>query len=132
MNNPGVFTLAALQLSAPMSQSLLTPITDLAGMVENGLAFDFRYGSGTGTAVAIVATTFDGGTTWWHITRFDFAVTSLRRYKTHILSSISATYADLTSDNTHNEGLFGDQLAVFLTTTGTYSNTTLSVRASVG
>lgn len=132
MDNPGVFTLAALQLGTAQQQTLLTPIINLGGMAVAALTFNFQYGTGTGTATAIVATTFDGGKTWWHITRFDFATTPLRKYKTHVLSSISATYADLTSNDTHNEGLLGDQLAMFLTTTGTYSSTVLDVRASVG
>lgn len=132
MDNPGTYTLAALQLGAAQPQSLLTPITGLAGMSFVTLDFDFRYGSGTGTASAIVATSYDGGTTWRHIARADFAVATAAKN-----ANISAdapkgitAYVDLSAESV-NDGFLGDQLAVLLTTTGTYSNTTLGVRASV-
>jgi hypothetical protein len=131
MDNAGVFTLAALQLTAATPESLLTPIDDLDGMSEVSLDFDFRYGSGTGTAIAIVATTFDGGTTWRQIARVDFAVASRAANCTLIKKSVAITsYADLDAEGV-NDGILGDKLALILTTTGTYANTTLGVRASV-
>jgi hypothetical protein len=132
MDNPGVYTLAALQIGAAMPQSLLTPITELDGMTAVTLEADFSYGSGGTTCIAIVATTFDGGTTWRHIARFDFATASLNKQCNleGMLSKAVTVYADLAAEGV-NDGVLGDQLALILTTTGAYVNTTLSVRASV-
>jgi hypothetical protein len=132
MDNPGVYTLAAIQLAAAQPQSLLTPATNLAGMTAVTLDVDFVYGSGTGTASAIVATSFDGGTKWRHIARFDFTTSSAGKQCNleGLLSKGVTVYADLASEGV-NDGILGDQLAVLLTTTGTYAATTLAIRASV-
>jgi hypothetical protein len=132
MDNPGLQTLAALQIAAPRALSLLTPIVGLAGMTGLTLEANFQWGSGGSTCSAIVATSLDGGTTWRHIARFDFttaarvAVANL----SGLLSKAVTSYSDLASEGV-TDGILGDQLAVFLVSTGTYVNTTLSVRASV-
>jgi hypothetical protein len=132
MDNAGIFTLAALQISAAMSLKLLTPIPGLGGMSACNLEANFQYGAGGATCSAIVATTFDGGTTWRHIARFDF--TTAAAVKTANLQALGAKgvapYADLASEGV-NDGLLGDQLAVYLVSTGSYAGTTLSVRAAV-
>lgn len=132
MNNAGVFTLAALPISAARSLSLLTPIPSLEGMTAVSLEANFQYGSGGTTCSAIVATSFDGGTLWRHIARFDF--TTATAVKTAnlsgLLSKAVAAYNDLAAEGV-NDGILGAQLAVYLVSTGTYVNTTLSVRASV-
>lgn len=132
MNNPGVYELAALQLGAAMPQSLLTPIINLDGMTAVTIDLDFKYGSGTGTAIAIVATSFDGGTTFRHIARFDLTVTKRvgQCNLEGLLSKGITTYADLDAEGV-NDGVLGSQLALILLTTGTYSNTSLAVHASV-
>jgi hypothetical protein len=136
MDNSGVFTLAALQIGAAMPASLLEPQpdgpADLSGMTAVTLDFDFKYGSGGATVVAIVCTSFDGGTTWRHIARVDFGTAS-RAAQCNLeglLSKGITSYADLAAEGV-NDGLLGNQLALILTTTGTYANTTLAVRASV-
>jgi hypothetical protein len=132
MNNAEVYTLAAVQLAAAMPLSLLTPITNLGGMTAVTLDVDFQYGSGSGTASVIVVTSFDGGTTFRHIARFDFTTASVAKQCNleGLLSMGVTVYADLLSEGV-NDGALGDQLAAIITTTGTYSGTTLAVRASV-
>lgn len=132
MDNPGVYTLAALQITADMPLSLLTPITNLDGMTAVTLDFDFEYGTGGTSCYAIVATTFDGGTTWRHIARVNFT-TSTRIAQCNLeglLSKAVTTSANLSAESV-NDGVLGNQLAVILASVGNYSNTTLSVRASV-
>jgi hypothetical protein len=128
MDNPGVFTLAALQITAPKSLALLTPIADLDGMS----AVTLEYGSGGTNFSAIVATSFDGGTTWRHVARFDFTTASV--VKTANLNGLKsngvAVYQDLASEGV-NDGLLGDLLAAHIVSTGTYANTTFGLRASV-
>src|SRR5882724_2354144 len=136
MNNPGVQTLAALQISAAMPQSLLelsSGTADLSGMTAITIDADFKYGSGGSTVVAIVVTSFDGGTTWRHVARFDFATASrvAQCNLEGLLSKGVVSYADLAAEGV-NDGILGDRLALLLTTTGVYAGSTvLSVRASV-
>jgi hypothetical protein len=79
-----------------------------------------------------VATTFDEGTTWRHIARFDFTMAAAVKVAnlSGLLSKAVTAYSDLASEGV-TDGMLGDQLAVFVVSTGAYVNTTLSVRASV-
>lgn len=132
MDNAGTYTLAALQISAAMSLKLLTPIVALKGMTACNLEANFQYGSGGSTCSAMAATTFDDGTTWRQIARFDFATATAVKVAnlSGLLSKAVSPYVDLASEGV-NDGILGDQLAVYLLSTGTYVNTNLSVRASV-
>lgn len=132
MNNAGVYPLAVLQIGAAKSLSLLTPLANLDGMTAVNLEANFQYGSGGTNCSAIVATSFDLGTTWRHIARFDFLVAAVVKTAnlSGLLSKAVASYADLSVEGV-NDGLLGSQLAVYLVSTGTYVNTTLSIRASV-
>lgn len=132
MDNAGVYSLASLQISAARSLALLTPIEDLDGMSAASLELNFQYGSGGTTCSAIVATSFDSGTTWRHVARFDFTTsTSVKIANIQAATAKAvAAYADLASEGV-NDGILGSQLAVYVVSTGTYVNTTLSVRASV-
>lgn len=132
MDNAGVYVLAALGIDVAKTKAMLAAITDLDGMSAVSLEANFLYGSGGLTCSAIVATTFDGGTTWRHVARFDF--TTAAAVKTANLDGLASkavgAYSDLASEGV-NDAMLGDQLAVILISTGTYVNTTLSVRASV-
>ena len=132
MLNPGVYTLASLQISAAMSLKILTPITGLAGMTSVGLEANFQYGSGGATCSLIAATSFDGGTTWRHIARFDFTTATAVKYANlqTVTSKAVAAYADLAAEGV-NDQLLGDQLAALIVSTGTYASTVASLRASV-
>lgn len=131
MENPGIYTLAALQISAAMSLKLLTPTTGLDGMTACNLEANFQYGSGGSTCSAIVATSFDGGTFWRHVARFDFTTAALVKTAnlSCILTRTVGAYADLAAEGI-NDSLLGDRLAVYLVSTGVYVNTTLSVRVA--
>lgn len=133
MDNAGVYTIAALQIGAAQPQSLLTPTTDLDGMTAVTLDVDFEYGSGGSTVSVIVATSFDGGTNWRHIARFDFTTATAKKQCNleGLLSKGVTAYQDLATEGV-NDGILGNMLAAIVTTIGTYANgTTLSVRASV-
>jgi hypothetical protein len=130
MNNTGPFApLASLSILAPMAQSRLTPIVNLDGMLGVTLTANFKYGSGGATCTAIVATTLDGGTVWYQVARWDFAMLSRSAYcnLTAGVAGITA-YADLASEGVNNN-LLGNQLALLLSSTGTYASTVLDVRA---
>ena len=134
MDNPGVFTLVATGITAAAGPFTWTPVIDLDGMTAVTLEANFQYGSGGATCSAIVATSFDGGTTWRQIARFDF--TTAPNVKVANLSGLTPVgiadnaYVDLPTEGIR-DGLLGDRLCVITVSTGTYVNTTLSVRAAV-
>jgi hypothetical protein len=134
MDNSGVKTLVGLQIGAAMPQSLLIPTggpVDLSGMTAISLEAEFKYGSGGATVVAVVVTSFDGGTTWRNVARFDFATSSRVAHCNleGLLSKGITTYSDLGAEGVY-DGILGDRLAVLLTTAGVYSNTTIAIRVS--
>ena len=132
MDNPGVYTLASLAITADMPLSLLTPIDVLDGMTAVTIEANFVRGTGGTSLYAIVATTFDEGSTWRHIARFDFTTSSriAQCNLSGLLSKGITAYADLSAEGV-NDGILGNQLAVYLRSVGNYGGSTLSVRASV-
>ncbi|MCS3690944.1 hypothetical protein [Bradyrhizobium elkanii] len=132
MDNAGSYSLASLQISAAKSLSLLTPIQNLDGMSSVSIEASFSYGSAGSTCSAIVATSYDEGTTWRHVARFDFTTsTSVKIANVQAIAAKAVgAYTDLGSEGV-NDGALGSWLAVYVVSTGTYANTVLSVRAAV-
>lgn len=133
MNNSGVFVLAALQITTAQPKSLLTPITGLSGMTAVTLDAEFIFGAGSGTVSVVVASSFDQGSRYRQIARFDFANASAVKQCNleGLLSKGVTVYADLAAEGVQ-DGILSDNLAAIITTTGTYSSgTLLTVRASV-
>lgn len=128
----GIFTLAALGITSALNASAQTPITGLDGMSAVTLEASFAYGSGGATCAAVVQTSFDAGTTWRDVARFDFDQASAVKHAN--LTALAALdvmpYEALAHDGINN-AVLGDRLRVVVTSTGTYVNSTLSVRASV-
>lgn len=129
---PGVYTLAALGITTALSASAQTAIDDLDGMMAVTLEVAFAYGSGGTTCKVWVQTTFDDGVTWRDIAEFDFTTASAVKVAnlSGLLSKAVTAYAALASEGVI-DGVLGNQLRAVVTTTGTYANTTLAVRASV-
>lgn len=132
MISPAVYTLAALQITAARSLSILSPTIGLAGMKSVTLECNFQYGSGGVACSLLCGTTFDGGTTWRHVARFDFTNSSaVKIVNLQTLTSKGVTaYTDLAAEGVSDQ-MLGDQLAAFIVSTGAYVNTTASLRASV-
>lgn len=132
MNNPGPKTLAAVNVTTALAAVAQTAIDDLDGMTAVTLTAEFQYGSAGATCSAVVQTTFDGGTVWWDIARFDFT-TATRRAVCNLeglLSKAITTYSALASEGV-NDGVLGGSLRCVVTSTGTYINSTLAIRAGV-
>ena len=131
MDNAGIFTLGSLALGAARSLSMLTPIVGLDGMSAASLECNFQWGAGGTSATAIVATSVDG-VLWRHIARFDFATTSL--VKTANISGLTPKgiilYADLSAEGV-TDGFLGNQLALLVSSAGTYTNSVITCRAAV-
>lgn len=132
MNNPGCYTLAALGITTALTSSAQTAIADLEGMTALSLVAALSYGSGGTTVTATIATSFDGGTVWLEIARFDFTTSSETKVAnlSGLLSKAVTAYAALNA-NTVFDGVLGARLRCVVSSSGTYANTTLSVRASV-
>lgn len=132
MDNAAVYTLAALQVAGPVAAQLQMPIVDLAGMTAATLDFEFNYGSGAASGFVKVKTSFDGGTKWRDVARFDFATASKVKHANldGLLPKGVTEYADLAGEGVY-DAVLGDRLVAELTVTGTYVNSSLAVRASV-
>ncbi len=132
MNDPGAFPLAELQIASAIGPEAFPPIIGLDGANAATLFADFAYGSGGTTCSAIIATSLDGGSTWRHICRFDFATATAEKWAnlSGFISVGITAYADLGTEGV-TDGLLGDRLCAIVESTGTYVNTTLRLYASV-
>lgn len=132
MDNPGVYTLASLGITTALTSSAQTAMEDMAGALAVTLEANFTYGSGGTTCIVTVQTTFDGGTTWRDIARFDFATATAVKVAnlSGLLSKAVTAYAALSAEGVF-DGVLGDEFRAIVTSTGTYVNTTLAVRMNV-
>lgn len=132
MNSPGLYTLFAGAITTAKTAEAQTAISALDGMAWAALVCELLGASSGSTISAWVQTTYDGGTTWLDIALWTFTTTAAKKWcvlGTETEKAI-ASYAALAAEGVNN-GLLGDRLRVVLTTTGTYTNTTLSIRAAV-
>jgi hypothetical protein len=134
MFNPGDYSLCDQAIATALSSVALTPVQNLQGMVACTIAAKFSAGSGGTTAKAYVQATTDDGLTWFDIACFAFTTVSAQRVinlsgLTPVTNAITPVDGAL-PDNTCIDGIFGASLRVKLVTTGTYANTSLSVKIS--
>lgn len=134
MLNPGDYSLCDFKLTTALTGVAQTPIKNLEGILAATIEARFYYGSGGTGAKAYVQTTLDGGATWIDIASFSFATASA--VKVINLSGLTPKTTAVTptdgalADDTCIDGLLGSALRVKLTSTGTYSNTIISVKVS--
>jgi hypothetical protein len=131
MLSPNTYPLLVKELTVANASVAYTPVTGLEGASALTIHAYFGYGSGGTTCAAVVQTSFDDGTTWFDIARFDFTTaTSSKMANLNFLNSKAiAAYTALSSEGV-NDNIMGDRLRVVLISTGTYVNTTISVRVS--
>jgi len=134
MDNAGVYTLATAAITTALTAEAFNPITDLGGMSAACIECELLYGSG-GTTIDVVAqTSFDGGTTWLDIAHFTFTTAAAKKFAVinSIASKAVTAYSALSAQaDAVNDGLLGDQLRGVITSVGTYTNTTVALRAHV-
>lgn len=127
-----VKTLVSTGITTALSAQAQTAITALDGVTAVTLEANWAYGSGGTSVVAVVQVTLDGGTNWRDVARFDFSTASA--VKVANLSGLTAkgvtSYAALGSEGVL-DGVLGNQMRVVLTSVGAFSNSTLSIRASL-
>jgi hypothetical protein len=132
MNNPSPYTLANLDFTGA-SGTPLTPITGIEGAVSVTIDVDFKFASpATPTGNVKVQTSFDGGTTWRDVARFDFAQASFVKHANleFLLSKGVTVYAPLSAENVY-DGVMGTQLRAVPSWTGSYAGSALAVRVNV-
>ena len=132
MASPGDYTLFAAAITTALTASAQTPIEDLEGMTSAVLVATMLGGTG-GTSIALVAQiSIDGGTTWLDVARFDFLTTAATKWATldFTKEKAVAAYAALASEGVNNS-LRGAMMRAVVTSVGTYTNTTASLRVSV-
>jgi hypothetical protein len=131
MDNPGIKSLASEAITVARTAAPLTVIDDLDGMTAITLEAAFSYGAGGTSCSVVVQTTFDD-TAWRDIARFDFTTASATKHCNleGLLSKAVTAYAALGSEGVY-DGVLGASLRAVITSVGTYSNTVLSVKASV-
>lgn len=132
MNSPGYYSLADIAITTALTGSTQTAIENLEGMLAGTIQAKFAYGSGGTSAKVYVQTTLDDGLTWVDVASFAFTTTSATKIIN--LSGLTPKTTAVTpsdgalSDDTCVDGVLGNALRVKITTTGIYSNTTLSVK----
>lgn len=133
MENPGLYTLFAGEITTALMNEASEAIVDLDGMNAVSLVAKLGYGSGGTSIAAKVQTSLDGGTTWLDVARFDFTTAGATKVAnlSGLTAKSAAAYAALGSEGV-NDGLLGDRLRAVITSVGTYAGgTTLDIRAAV-
>jgi hypothetical protein len=133
MINPGDYSLADLAITTALNAVAQTPVVNLEGILAATIEARFAYGSGGITAKVWVQATLDDGQTWNDIACFGFTTSSA--IKIINLSGLTPVTAVTPSDgamadNTVQDGILGSAMRAKISTTGTYSNTILSVKIS--
>jgi len=132
MDNAGVYDLAVTAVTAPLTSQVYTPITGLDGISAACLECELLGGTG-GTSIDVLAqTSFDGGTTWLDVAHFTFTTAPAKKFA--VINSLASkgvtAYSALSAQaDAVNDGLLGDQLRAVISSTGTYTNTTVALRA---
>lgn len=131
MDNPGDYVLCSRVVATAIATAeAQTAITDLDGMREVTLEAELLGGTGGSTFTAIVRTRIGSGGTLREIARFDFTTAAAKSCTiTKGAASIAALAA--LSANTVLQNFLGTELDCILSSTGTYTNTTFVLRASV-
>lgn len=132
MNNPGNYSLASLGITTALSSSTQTAITDLEGVGSVTLEAVFAYGSGGSTCNVVVQTTLDDGQTWRDVARFDFATSSAVKHANLSANSSKAvtSYSALSGEGVY-DAVLGNSVRAVISSSGTYANTTISLKAAV-
>lgn len=134
MRNPGDYSLCDQAITTALSAVALSPVTNLDGINAATIEARFAYGAGGTSTKAYVQATIDDGQTWIDVGCFAFTTSSAT--KVINLSGLTPKTTPITpsdgalADDTFVDGVLGSAIRVKLTTTGTYSNTVISVKMS--
>jgi hypothetical protein len=100
--------------------------SDLGDISSVCLSARLGYGAGGSAIIAVIQTSLDQGTTWIDIARFDFTTFGVEKIMNLTKAAITSPYSvtDLASEGSNN-GIIGDRFRAVVTSTGTYTGSTL-------
>ena len=124
---PTIVSLASLTITAAISAQRQTAITDLEGMTGAIIEVEFS-GTGGSTAVALIRSRLGTSGTWREVASIDFAAAGSKSC-TLIRGAASVAAFSALSANSVLANFLGSELEAVITTTGTWTNGTLAVRA---
>lgn len=131
MDSPGDYVLASRAIStAILTTEAQTAIDGLEGMRELALEAELLGGTGGSTFTAIVRTRIGSGGVLREIARFDFTVSAAKSC-TIVKGAASIAALAALGANSVLQNFLGTELDCLLSSTGTYTNTTFVLRASV-
>lgn len=124
------YQLAALTIGAAITAQAQTAITGLNGVSAVTIEAELSGGTGGSTVTAVVRSRIGSGGTMREIARFDFTTAAAKSCT--IVGNAAASIAALAalSANSVLQGFLGTDFDCVVTSTGTYTSTTLSVRMS--
>jgi hypothetical protein len=129
-----IYTLAAKQITAVVASEAQTAITGLDVASAVGFEAAWTGGAGGTSAHALIQTSYDGGTTWRDLQRFDFTTSAAVKHakRSAITTANAAAYSALSAEG-QNDIPIGDQLRCVVISVGVFTGAggTLSVRAMV-
>lgn len=123
---PRTFNLvAALTVTTAITSQEQTAITGLEGMT--GLTIDAVFsGTGGSTAVALIRSRISSGGTWREIASIDFSAAGAKSVTILRSAATPAAFATLSANSVLN--WLGTELDAVVTTTGTWTDGSLTVR----
>lgn len=145
MDNPGIKDLGSRTIGAPLTDEVITSLSDgqgntreyfgdLEGMLAATIDINFVAGSGGTNCAVVIETSINQGTTWIEVYRALFTTSNGNRVvNLSALTPVTSPYAPAAlSNDTVKDGILGDRLRSKVTSTGTYTgNASVSVRANV-
>jgi hypothetical protein len=130
-NTGGFKLINSLPITAALTDAVQRTITGLDGMTAVTVVASMVGGTDGTAILAKVQTSLDG-IAWYDIAQLDFANTAATFYAnvSGLLVKAPTAYVPLAAAGV-NDGFLGSLLRGIVTSTGTYSGTTLSLLASV-
>lgn len=125
---PGVYTLCSFTITSAITDREFTEIPSLEGMSRVTLEAEFS-GTGGSTAVALIRSRMGTGGTWREIASIDFAAAGAKSSTVVTTGATPAAFSELAANTVLH--WLGTELQAVATTTGTWANSVLTVRAHV-
>ncbi len=129
MDLPGCYSLVSATIGAAATTTY-TAIESLQGMTAVTLEAQLSGGTGGTSVNVLVQTRLGSGGTWRDIASLDFTTAAAKYTNVIASAAVAVTAIGSLSANSVINGFLGDQLRAVVTSIGTYTSTSLTVRAA--
>lgn len=126
MSVPSTFTLVNETITTAVTTQQFTTQTGFAGIQSLTLEAVFT-GTGGSTAIALIRSRMDSGSSWREVARFDFSAAGSEWVTLTAAATSIAAFSALSADSVLN-GFLGSEFQAVVTTTGTWTNGNMTVR----